>query len=36
MNAPELLEKARAGDPAAEEILMRENMGLVKSVAERF
>ena len=36
MNAPELLEKARAGDPAAEEILMRENMGLVKSVAARF
>lgn len=36
MNAPELLERAKAGDTAAEETLMRENMGLVKSVAARF
>ncbi|MBQ3154050.1 MAG: sigma-70 family RNA polymerase sigma factor [Clostridia bacterium] len=36
MNSPELLTRARAGDAAAEETLMRENMGLVKSVAARF
>lgn len=36
MNSPELLERARAGDAVAEETLMRENMGLVKSVAARF
>ena len=36
MNAPELLEKAKLGDAAAEDLLMRENMGLVKSVAARF
>lgn len=36
MNAPELLERAKAGDAAAEDTLMRENMGLVKSVAARF
>ncbi len=36
MNAPELLERAKAGDAVAEETLMRENMGLVKSVAARF
>ena len=36
MNAPELLERARAGDAQAEEVLLRENMGLVKSVAARF
>ena len=36
MNAPELLERARAGDAKAEEVLLRENMGLVKSVAARF
>lgn len=36
MNSPELLIRARAGDAAAEETLMRENMGLVKSVAARF
>ncbi len=36
MNSPELLERARAGDAIAEETLMRENMGLVKSVAARF
>lgn len=36
MNSPELLERARAGDAVAEETLMRENIGLVKSVAARF
>jgi len=36
MNSPELLIRARAGDAVAEETLMRENMGLVKSVAARF
>ncbi len=36
MNAPELLEKAKAGDTLAEEKLMQDNMGLVKSVAARF
>ena len=36
MNSPELLTRARAGDALAEETLMRENMGLVKSVAARF
>ena len=35
-NAPELLDRARAGDQTAEETLIRENMGLVKSVASRF
>ena len=35
-NAPELLDRARAGDLTAEETLVRENMGLVKSVASRF
>ena len=33
MNAPELLERARSGDQSAEEKLMQDNMGLVKSVA---
>ena len=36
MNAPELLERARSGDQSAEEKLMQDNMGLVKSVAARF
>ena len=35
-NSPELLDRARSGDAAAEETLMRDNMGLVKSVAARF
>ncbi len=36
MNSPELIDRAKAGDPIAEETLVRENMGLVKSVAARF
>ncbi len=35
-NPPELLDRARSGDSAAEDALVRENMGLVKSVAARF
>lgn len=31
-----LLERLREGDPGAEEALIRENMGLVRSVAKRF
>ena len=31
-----LLERLREGDPGAEETLIRENMGLVRSVAKRF
>lgn len=34
--SPELLDRAKSGDALAEELLMRENMGLVKSVAARF
>lgn len=36
LNAPELIERAKSGDKQAEEALVRENMGLVKSVAARF
>lgn len=32
----ELIDRAKAGDKQAEELLMEENMGLVKSVAARF
>ena len=35
-NSPELLERASKGDAGAEEALMQDNMGLVKSVAARF
>ncbi len=36
INSPELIDRAKAGDVEAEEALIRENMGLVKSVAARF